>query len=452
MKINYFKTLLAIGALTAASTAMADGTWRNINYRLQNPAFIPGWSGALTATADGVAETYNGAFELYQVLPDMPAGEYTLTANAFHRPGRMNIAEDVNTFLMLGDEYEMILGLAEGGDLNAHNTWEANQAFENGRFLNTLTINHEGGDLKLGIVNFGTSESEWVCFDNFKLVGPEGDVEIPNGDFAEGLNADKNQTIWDCANVELSNKAPDVNKAGGVYRKTNASPYNFGQQVELPAGTYRWGVQSFLRHGGSGNDLHGQYITCKGAWGYVDGESALDRHENATEAEEDNAYLYVAVSEFKPSTSEDLEYTDFYVENPIKCIFDEDLEVYPDNEPSFDGETAEGYGWCDSGFEYQAAQCFVLNRNLYRNYVEFTLAEPTTVWVGFKKDRNAPTQFWNPFRDFTLEVFDTSTSVEGVAAAANTVEYFNLQGVRVANPTEGIFVVREGNKVSKKVF
>ena len=32
------------------------------------------------------------------------------------------------------------------------------------------------------------------------------------------------------------------------------------------------------------------------------------------------------------------------------------------------------------------------------------------------------------------------------------VEYFNLQGVRVANPENGLFIVRQGNKVSKQVI
>jgi hypothetical protein len=31
------------------------------------------------------------------------------------------------------------------------------------------------------------------------------------------------------------------------------------------------------------------------------------------------------------------------------------------------------------------------------------------------------------------------------------VEYYNLQGVRVANPTPGLYIVRQGTKVSKTV-
>lgn len=45
-----------------------------------------------------------------------------------------------------------------------------------------------------------------------------------------------------------------------------------------------------------------------------------------------------------------------------------------------------------------------------------------------------------------------STGVEGIEADDNApVEYFNMQGVRVENPENGIFIRRQGNKVSKVV-
>jgi hypothetical protein len=44
----------------------------------------------------------------------------------------------------------------------------------------------------------------------------------------------------------------------------------------------------------------------------------------------------------------------------------------------------------------------------------------------------------------------TTTSVFDAAVDnAAGVEYFNLQGVRVANPENGLFIRRQGNKVSK---
>jgi hypothetical protein len=46
----------------------------------------------------------------------------------------------------------------------------------------------------------------------------------------------------------------------------------------------------------------------------------------------------------------------------------------------------------------------------------------------------------------------TTTSVSDINVENGAVEYFNLQGVRVANPENGIYVRRQGNKVSKVVI
>ncbi len=49
-------------------------------------------------------------------------------------------------------------------------------------------------------------------------------------------------------------------------------------------------------------------------------------------------------------------------------------------------------------------------------------------------------------------VADATTGVEGVAVDANApVEYYNLQGVKVANPENGIFVKKQGSRITKVV-
>lgn len=48
--------------------------------------------------------------------------------------------------------------------------------------------------------------------------------------------------------------------------------------------------------------------------------------------------------------------------------------------------------------------------------------------------------------------FGDPEAVETIGAANGGVEYYNLQGVRVANPEKGIFIVREGSKTGKKVI
>lgn len=55
--------------------------------------------------------------------------------------------------------------------------------------------------------------------------------------------------------------------------------------------------------------------------------------------------------------------------------------------------------------------------------------------------------------DMTLK-FDGTTGVESISVEDSTapVEYFNLQGVRVENPENGLYIVRQGNKVSKQLI
>ena len=43
------------------------------------------------------------------------------------------------------------------------------------------------------------------------------------------------------------------------------------------------------------------------------------------------------------------------------------------------------------------------------------------------------------------------TGVDGIEADENApVEYYNLQGVRVASPEKGLYIVKQGNKVEKR--
>lgn len=43
------------------------------------------------------------------------------------------------------------------------------------------------------------------------------------------------------------------------------------------------------------------------------------------------------------------------------------------------------------------------------------------------------------------------SGVDNIAADNAPAEYFNLQGVRVANPENGLYIVRQGGKVSKQL-
>ena len=54
------------------------------------------------------------------------------------------------------------------------------------------------------------------------------------------------------------------------------------------------------------------------------------------------------------------------------------------------------------------------------------------------------------FKDFIRDSGVEDIELEEEAAAE--AEYFNLQGVRVSNPSNGIFIVKKGSKTSKQIF
>lgn len=75
----------------------------------------------------------------------------------------------------------------------------------------------------------------------------------------------------------------------------------------------------------------------------------------------------------------------------------------------------------------------------------YTGSEPTTVYISVTGGIN--------IYGISYKVLGGTVGVENVAIDENTpVEYFNLQGVRVANPGNGLYIRRQGCKVSKVIL
>jgi len=54
---------------------------------------------------------------------------------------------------------------------------------------------------------------------------------------------------------------------------------------------------------------------------------------------------------------------------------------------------------------------------------------------------------------FVLHFGPEGAAVDGIEAEENVpVEYYNLQGVKVANPEKGLYIVRQGNEVKKVIL
>lgn len=83
--------------------------------------------------------------------------------------------------------------------------------------------------------------------------------------------------------------------------------------------------------------------------------------------------------------------------------------------------------------------------------------EPTDVaypeWVGAMAYSGLQRTKWED-AERKAQIDDIPLSgVESIVVDENApVEYFNLQGIRVANPSAGVYIVRQGNKVSKRVI
>lgn len=508
MRTNYMKrNLLLAGAAVAMAVSANAGNWVDVTHKyMKETSYLPGWQGVIGAVDQGVGEVFNGAFRLYQVIPDAPAGTYTLTCNALYRCGnndyskeKMNGRDDLHTaFIFIGDTKKAVKGLFEE-DVTTFpdNLTQANEAFTAGKYVNTVTAEHKGGNLIIGIANTGSYNDEWCAFDNFKLTGPSGDVALVNGDFATGIDSKR---AWDNKNKDNGEKTPDMQKdgsGGGDFRKCGGSPYKYGQQIELPAGKYRFGMLTFHRYG-SELDAKGNYYnhkwpcsnlnddkTPQAAYGKMN-RTPKDWYDakdyDAKSADYDHAYIFMSKNEACPK-SMDFGRTAALKEGVDKRVRIKDcweiaegnLDAMPHNNPVrvAGNDTPEGKeDWKDvipyetrnkviyrhdSGNEREAAAAFVNEPEKYYQYVEFELTEPTKVWVGLGKNSNTSDGYWHAWAYQTLKVWDENAQGSAVNEIEMVdenapVEYYNLQGVRVANPSNGIFIVRQGNKVSKRVI
>lgn len=506
---NYVKrSIMLLGASAIVLGAYAENWVDVTNKYLQEPSYSPNWQGSYTGYDYGVAEVWNGAFKVYQILNDMPEGEYTLTANALYRCGYNDYSKEnmkgvdvtpelYTACIFINDTKKAVAGVFdEVKELTPEETdydpekyapnWlkEANDAFEAGKYLNYVTVNHKGGDMVIGIMNTGSYDDEWCAFDNFKLTGPNGEIEIPNGDFSVGLDSKR---AWNIANAEGGEKAPDMQKdgsGGGSYRKCGGSPYKYGQQIELPAGKYRYGMLTFHRYGSTLNP-DGTYYQHKSG-DVTEAYGALNRtpkdwydandYDEVSDEEYAHAYLFVSWNEDCPNILKWYDsFGDLTDDQDIRVRIKDAWEIckgnydeMPDNNPYGNEHTwelsredmslyqtrnASNY-WHDSGNEREAAAAFVANPEKWYQYVEFELTEPAKVWVGMGKDANTGDGYWHAWADQTLKMLVEGAGVNEISAENENapIEYYTINGLKVNNPANGIYIVKQGSKVTKKIF
>lgn len=117
----------------------------------------------------------------------------------------------------------------------------------------------------------------------------------------------------------------------------------------------------------------------------------------------------------------------------------------------FNDTEATATNWEGTDLWYDSAQNEMAHNV---NTAGFEVKEDGRLSIRMEKTSKAGMQNRFAFKSFALSYLGNDGSgVVDVAADSNApVEYFNLQGVRVANPENGVFLRRQGSKVSKVAF
>lgn len=178
-----------------------DDDWTNITDKLQNASFgegREGWLGTPFLAAPGtVAEFYNQTYDAYQILTNMPKGEYRFTIDGFYRYGSIenawvahnNGTEGLNAQLYIqADGETQQTPFMSIFDESAPFTYSpytypdnvtgANVAFNvKGAYQRNaveIKLSTDGGELRVGMRKTMATTYDWTCFDNARLYYRKG--------------------------------------------------------------------------------------------------------------------------------------------------------------------------------------------------------------------------------------------------------------------------------------
>ena len=216
-----------------------DG-WQDITSRLTNANMTDGqtgWTGTpFSATPGTVAEFFNTNFDTYQILKDMPAGDYRLVCSAFYRNGDRAKAQERHqegSERLLANLYLTAAGKTATTPIMSlydptapysfiptytypDNVAAANVAFniKQAYAANVVetTLGTQGGTLRVGLRKTVAQANDWTCFDNFRL------YYRPAPDGIEDVIAQPSATTATDALYDLQGRRIDPAKATrGIY-------------------------------------------------------------------------------------------------------------------------------------------------------------------------------------------------------------------------------------------
>lgn len=146
-----------------------------------------GWSESPTISYS-CGEFYQKSFDLYQIVPHLPAGTYQWRAQAFQRPGSSSdcVNRLVNAYIYAGAKNTRLAHITSGaqssklggnesyvgGKYFPNNMQAASIYFGKGLYENFITtqLNTDDTSLRVGIRCSNMSDSYWCIFDHFRLL------------------------------------------------------------------------------------------------------------------------------------------------------------------------------------------------------------------------------------------------------------------------------------------
>ena len=272
---------------TVVVSLHASKAWIDVTAQyVQNPTFAAnsrdGWTVTGQFSSNDVQyecmEVYNGTFDVFQQLENMPAGKYRLYVQGFYRTrendraydSHQNNSENITAYLYAGDAKVKLYSVyAWQFDTNlANNCWEhrtgwwgwgtteyypngmasGHEAFERGCYVNMLEFESDGGTIQLGIKNDTYMNQNWCLFDNFTLeyYGEVADAAPGNLVINELMSANVD-LFWSINTnfdgwAEFYNPSSEPVLLGGCYLSDNSGNLRLWQiPVELgvvPAGGF----------------------------------------------------------------------------------------------------------------------------------------------------------------------------------------------------------------------
>ena len=178
--------------LKASSAVPKEGEYLDMTLFIANYDFSAkeGWEGEPTYR-DGCGEEFNKSFDMYQTLPSMRPGVYTVRCNAFYRTGGndggaayRSKKENIQAYLYINNKVKKLKSLysemwpdaAQYGSVDNQNGYPhsmraAGIRFAEGCYPNEVAYTlQEKGSLRFGLKCDKNNGSSWCCFDNFSLL------------------------------------------------------------------------------------------------------------------------------------------------------------------------------------------------------------------------------------------------------------------------------------------